>query len=483
MTASTTQPISAFDGLQRLIGRARQEATRLGRPVLARLCVDLGPAGEPSLDHLVSRPDAFIWQQANRGFAFAAIGQAARIAANGRQRFAELRSQLQRLVQDGIIENDAAPTLPLAYAGFAFDPEHPDNVAWFGFPDAVAVVPRTLLVINGGRLRLAANALVAAETETTETAADLAADAARLLPAASKPEADVAHARLLDPGTEARLYWQESVRGLTDRIAAGDAEKVVLARRVIVESKGGFDARAALQRLRSRYRDCTLFALRAGDACFLGATPETLVRLHGRSVRADCLAGSYPRGARDAEDRRLGEALLADEKELREHAFVTRSLREALADVCSEIDHPDRPSLRRMANLQHLATPVEATTDGPRHVLELVERLHPTAATAGLPRGRSLELIREHEPFSRGWYAGPIGWIDAAGGGDFAVALRSALLRDDVASLYAGCGIVAGSDSDREYEESGLKLQAMLYALNATAPETQSPSPSGEGQG
>jgi menaquinone-specific isochorismate synthase len=115
----------------------------------------------------------------------------------------------------------------------------------------------------------------------------------------------------------------------------------------------------------------------------------------------------------------------------------------------------------------HLHTPIQATTDGPRHVLELVERLHPTPATAGLPRERSLCLIRRHETFSRGWYAGPIGWLDADGDGEFAVALRSALVQGNKASLYAGCGIVRGSDPAREYDESAIKLEAMLWALNA----------------
>jgi isochorismate synthase EntC len=121
-----------------------------------------------------------------------------------------------------------------------------------------------------------------------------------------------------------------------------------------------------------------------------------------------------------------------------------------------------------MANVQHLHTPIEAHTDEPRHVLELVELLHPTAATAGLPREAALCLIRDQEPFSRGWYAGPIGWIDAEGGGEFAVALRSGLLREDVATLYAGCGIVQGSQPEREWTESEIKLEAMLWALNAS---------------
>src|SRR5262249_51738313 len=160
------------------------------------------------------------------------------------------------------------------------------------------------------------------------------------------------------------------------------------------------------------------------------------------------------RGATLAEDDALGAALLADEKERREHALVVRGLSQALEGVCSELHVPEQPTLRRTANVQHLHTPIEATVTSDRHVLDLVELLHPMAATAGLPRQKALCLIRERETFSRGWYAGPIGWLDAAGNGEFAVALRSALVRGNEASLFAGCGIVAGSDPEREYEES-----------------------------
>ncbi len=327
------------------------------------------------------------------------------------------------------------------------------------------MLPRLLFVRSGAHLFLTVNVLVAEDTDPA-VADDLAALASRLM--AETPDAeDAAPASLLDPGPDAHAYWNESVRSLTAQIASGEAEKVVLARRVQVESQTGFDTAAVLRRLRARYPECTLFAVRAGDACFVGATPEMLVSLNRRKASADCLAGTARRGATPAEDAAIGAALLADDKERREHAFVARGLRESLGRLCSEVNMPAEPVLKRMANVQHLHTPIEATTDGDRHVLELVEALHPSAATAGLPRERSLCLIREQEPFSRGWYAGPVGWIDAEGGGEFAVALRSALLRDDVASLYAGCGIVTGSDPEREYSESEIKLAAMLYALNA----------------
>jgi isochorismate synthase len=236
---------------------------------------------------------------------------------------------------------------------------------------------------------------------------------------------------------------------------------------VLLQLDRPFDVEAVLDRLRAKFPDCTLFAVRRGEATFIGATPETLVSLTGREVRADCLAGTAKRGADEATDGALAEALLADEKERREHALVVRGLTEALAPVCESMDVPSEPGLRRTATVQHLHTPFRGTTDRRRHVLELVARLHPTPATAGLPRATSMALIRQHEGFDRGWYAGPVGWLDANGDGEFCVALRSALVRDETALLYAGCGIVAGSDPEREFVEAGAKLEAMRGALTS----------------
>lgn len=468
--STATSNLEAVSRLAPLVQRARVRSERLGHPVLASLTAHLGPAQDNDPAAVITQRDAVIWEQPSRGLALAAAGHAARLTASGETRFQDARAQLTRLLDEAVIEQDSGAALrpaPLSFAGFAFDPAHPDDVAWFGFPEAMVVLPRVLLARSGAHVFFTVNLMVDPETDPMTSVRDLRNDVERLLsepPTRNEPGAT----RFLDPGPDAHATWNDSVTGLTQCIAAGDAGKVVLARRVQAESEGGFDLRGVLGRLRHRFGDCTLFALRSGeDACFLGATPEMLVSLQDRTVRADCLAGSAARGATGAEDAALGAALLADDKERREHAFVSQSLGESLATLCTGIEQPDAPRLRRFANVQHLHTPFEATTRGSLHVLDLVERLHPTAATAGLPREASLALIRQHEPFSRGWYAGPFGWIDAEGGGEFAVALRSALLRGDVASLYAGCGIVTGSDPEREYTESLLKLQAMLWALDA----------------
>jgi isochorismate synthase len=467
--ATVTNLITA--GLMPLLDRARWRSRQIGRGVLASFTTHIGPAHRFDPAALVDSSAAFIWEQRERGFALAGVGQAARITASGPARFDEARTQLAQLLEDAIVQQESGAALhptPLSLAGFAFDPERPDNVAWFGYPDALITLPRILFTRSGSHLFVTANALISETADTAAEAHDLAALAERLIAEAAVQPTDAAPSQLLDPGADAREIWGDSVSALTGAIATGHPDKVVLARRVTVESTEPFDARSILLRLRQRFAECTVFAVRSGESCFVGATPEMLVSLRGRRVRADCLAGTARRGATPDEDAGIAATLLSDEKELREHAIVARGIGESLAPFCADVRHPDEPGLRRMANVQHLHTPIEASTDGDRHVLELVEALHPTAATAGLPRAEALALIREQEPFSRGWYAGAIGWIDADGGGEFAVALRSGLLREDVATLYAGCGIVTGSQAEREWAESELKLAAMLHALNAT---------------
>lgn len=458
-------------GLTPLVRTAKSRCIRVAAPVLASYTGHLGPAADFDLAALVTQPDAFYWDQPERGFAMASTGRAVEITAEGPERFAAVRARLEALQEDAVVFQESGAALraaPLAVGGFAFDPQRPDEVAWYGYPDARVAIPRLMFSRAGSHLFVTTSILVDNETDIEAAVDDLATLARRLQDEMRTPSTEAAPSNLLDPGEDARQLWADSVEALTAQIATGHPDKAVLARRVGVEAPEAFEARAVLTRLRERFQECTIFAVRSGEAVFLGATPETLVSLTGDRVRADCLAGSARRGKTEDEDARLGAELLADEKERREHAFVARGITETLAGLTREVTAPETPTLRRMANVQHLHTPIEARTDVKRHVLELVERLHPTAATAGLPKEAALCLIREQEPFSRGWYAGPIGWIDAEGGGEFAVALRSGLLREDVATLYAGCGIVQGSQPEREWAESEIKLEAMLWALNAS---------------
>jgi isochorismate synthase len=228
-----------------------------------------------------------------------------------------------------------------------------------------------------------------------------------------------------------------------------------------------FDPAAVLRALGTRYNDCYLFAIDRGGRCFLGATPERLVRKSGALVKTTCLAGTTRRGGTPDEDEILGADLLASGKNRAEHAVVVHMIAGAMQAVCTDLQRPNTPTLLRLANVQHLYTPIVGRLRDGVSLLDLVARLHPTPAVGGFPRAAALAHIRAVEGMDRGWYAAPVGWLDARGDGEFAVALRSALLHGDTARLFAGCGIMADSEPDAEYAETLVKLRAMLSALEA----------------
>jgi isochorismate synthase len=205
------------------------------------------------------------------------------------------------------------------------------------------------------------------------------------------------------------------------------------------------------------------FVFRWAGAAFVGATPERLLHKRGLSLTTEALAGTIAAGV-DSEHRLQGSA-----KELEEHRHVVSTITGVLEPLCTVCRVASAPEIRRLKRLLHLRTPIAAELRAETHVLELLARLHPTPAVGGVPTERAVEWIRQHEPFDRGWYAGAVGWFDAAGDGDFAVALRSGLLLGREARLFAGGGVVKDSVPLEEYEETNLKLAALRAALRASA--------------
>ena len=222
--------------------------------------------------------------------------------------------------------------------------------------------------------------------------------------------------------------WKEAVGAITKEIDRGSVDKVVLARQLRLRAERPLEAELAIRRLRTRYSDCVLFAFANRESCFLGATPEELIRMDGNVARATCVAGSAPRCSDHEGDQAMGRALLANAKERHEHQIVVTALREALEPLTSELRISEDPSLLRMPTVQHLATSVAGVVRDGRSILELVDLLHPTPAVGGRPEDAALTLIRRYEGFDRGWYTGPVGWLDGGDGGEFAVAIRSALV-------------------------------------------------------
>jgi isochorismate synthase len=261
--------------------------------------------------------------------------------------------------------------------------------------------------------------------------------------------------------------WGELVRDALARIEAHELEKVVASRCSHVLASRPIDVGAALARIGQSYGECVRFAFQRGPAVFLGATPERLVSLRAFRLETDALAGSWRRDA--ADDEGAAASLLASSKELSEHAFVVSAISAALSGLCEELCVPGAPVVRSLRNVHHLWTPIAGVLRARAHVLELLRDLHPTPAVCGSPRPAALAWIAEHEAAPRGWYTGAVGWFDASGDGSFAVAIRSGVVEARDAWLYAGAGIVRGSDPARELAETTMK-QAPLYAALGGSP-------------
>jgi menaquinone-specific isochorismate synthase len=391
----------------------------------------------------IPQPDLVAW--VHHGAGLAGWGEAIRVTLPaGDDRFTAAEKWL-RSVFDSLDVDDRVRVRgsgPVAFGTFTFDASSDGSVL---------IVPRTVLGRDGrGR------AWLTTVTERGEVPATWPP------PASSGPAAPTG-IRWRD-GSLPGPCWEQAVAKAVATIKAGGLRKVVLARDVFATADEPIDARVLLQRLAARYPDCFAFACDG----MLGATPELLVRRAGHQVSALVLGGTLPRGANPAEDKALGEELLASAKNNEEHAYAVESIRDALGLLCETLEVEARPSLLKFPNLQHLGTQVRGTlADGQalRSALALAAAVHPPAAVCGTPTGIALDLIRELEHMDRERYAGPVGWVDANGNGEWGIALRCGQLSGRSARLFAGCGIVAGSEPAAELAENLVKLQPMRGAL------------------
>lgn len=465
-----------------LLAPAAARARTTGAPVLACAVLrvdEIDPLDVATMD--VARAyDRMYWSRPSERFAMAGIGAALTFAASGADRFAVTDRAWRALLGDAIVDDavHAAASAsggvgPTLLGGFAFDPDGPRSAQWSAFPATSLQLPRLLVTAVDDACWLTASVLVDSTGAPDVELGALDALWSALANAASRErarpdDAPVSHAALSYDDARAPAEWRALVATAVREIRAGAMEKVVLAREVRAHATddAALDVGAMLRSLRAAHPDCFVFGCwRSGNA-FVGASPERLVQLRAGEVRASTLAGSVRRGTTPDDDDALAARLLASEKDRGEHEVVRRALCAALDELCDDVSAPHEPSLLTLANVHHLHTPVRATLRPGGSLLALVARIHPTPAVGGEPRNAALRFIREHERLDRGWYAAPIGWVQRDRG-EFAVALRSALVTSRAASLFAGCGIVADSDPDREYAESLLKLRPIKHALAA----------------
>jgi menaquinone-specific isochorismate synthase len=383
----------------------------------------------------------------SRELTLVGVGVAHELRGRGDARWHELVAAAKQIQGSGQIR-------PRLVGGLAFVPGAADAAPWTGFGDAWFALPRWSYIREGDRahLVLAVDRQSARHDFQDEYAAFRAAFDGGFQPRRQPPMT------ALERGdTEA---FRAHVRAITDAIARGDHAKVVAARSAVVSLAGEARAADMLAELDARHAGCVRVLVRPpGGGTLIAATPERLVRVAGTSVQCDALAGSHPDGA---------TALLASGKDRREHDLVVQAIASALRGLGADVRVPDAPVVRALRHVLHLHTPITATLPAPRHVLEVAAALHPTPAVGGTPTKVATRWIAEHE-VPRGWYASPVGWFDLDGNGELAVAIRSGVLAGERAHLWAGAGIVAGSDPDRELAETDLKLRAMLGALGVAA--------------
>ncbi len=266
---------------------------------------------------------------------------------------------------------------------------------------------------------------------------------------------------------DSREDWRRAVGEALAAIDAGVVGKVVLSRRQKLVADEPFSSKDLLVNLIDGDARGTVLLYRYADVFFCGCTPELLVRKDGARVSSMCLAGTCPAGADEQERRRLADELMADGKNRAEHDYVVRHVREVFRRVCFDVDVPQTPGIMSLTHVQHLHTPAAAQVLDGVSLWELMGDLHPTPAVSGTPVGEARMLIRRIERYNRGFFAGACGYIDAAGDGEFSVGLRTGVFDGETGWLYAGCGIVAGSEADAEYDEIGLKLKTILDAFEA----------------
>lgn len=438
----------------------RATALARGEPVLAS--VTLGVAHiDPLAVLLKMRRAGECWHYREcpaEDTAVAALGVAARFTFAGRDRFREAEAAIRRCFDSACVAGDHARAFggPRAFITAAFDEAAPLDV----------VIPLRMVARMAGEHTAVANLIVGADT-------DPAAEAARMLGAHARfaafdygPDDDAPAAAEATPGfTDGEPAYVERVRRILRGIHAGAYTKVVPARAEQWNRAAGFDTAAALERLREKHPGAHTFSFSVDDAEWLGATPETLLRVTAGRLHTEALAGTGPRARHAAEDARLEAALLADDKVRREQRLVTDTLARQLGELGLTPQFSDTPRTLRLAHTRHLLTPLSA--DLPPHIgaLTVAGVLHPTPAVAGTPRDAALAALRDTDEPERGHYAGASGWVDSRGDAHLVVNLRCARVRPDGATLFAGAGVVAGSDPGEEARETSLKLRTVADAL------------------
>ncbi len=459
-----------LEGFGKLCRDAAKAAADRGRPVLASwsATVPRFTVADRVRQLSASSERTFVWASSWSGQRRLAVGTALDVAGHGADRFEQV-SAFWRGCRSGALLGGTGRR-PSLVGGFSFrHHDHDEASRRAAMPDALMWLPAAELIEEPGcPTVLTLNAWLRPEADAG-VAVRPAASAARIL-LADSGVVDSERPRVVSMReTPSELEWKLLVRRVLDAIAAGSFDKLVLARQLALDFDRSVAVAPMLASLLDHHRVGAVFGAQVWGQWFVGRTPECLLHLHGERVDTHGLAGSVPRDPDPVRDAQLSRHLQTDPKLEREHAIVAEVVRHTLQRFFRDVRTDEAESVLRIADIQHRQTRISAVH--PRStpdLLRLAGALHPTPAVGGFPATPALRCLTGIEPFDRGWYAAPIGWIGADGGGELAVAIRSAMISGASAVVYAGCGIVEGSDPDEEYDETRVKMRQMLEALGVS---------------
>jgi menaquinone-specific isochorismate synthase len=468
---SSMLPERDKDALRVFLEGCRETARAKGHFQIASISLAVNHISPLAVLQSIYEPDElhFYVERAIDEEALAGAEAVAEATFSGPERFAKVQAFADEIMDNTIVVGDLDEpfTGPHFFTAFTFNDTVPAGSA---FQPATVFLPRWQVSRSKGKYGAVANVRIDVET-------DIDALVVRVWSAYKKfgvfDYAQDQVSQLIEPCprsvTRSELapdVYASAVTQALKEIAAGQYEKIVLARGVRLVANEPWRPLAALNRLRERFGGCFTFSFGGGDAqSFIGATPERILRIRDGRLLTEAIAGSAPRGETAGEDAKYARNLLESEKDLHEHACVRDSILRRLMKLGVAGHADSAPRLLPLANVQHLRTGIEANVGSEVHLLDILQEMHPTPAVGGTPREAAVARIASLEQIDRGLYSGAIGWFNHLNEGEMIVGIRSALIKGKEACLYAGAGIVEGSDPDKEMRETELKLRALLDAL------------------
>ncbi|MFE8698151.1 isochorismate synthase MenF [Cytobacillus sp. FJAT-53684] len=461
----TIQETELKEGILDAIQRAKASS----KPVLVSEVQEINhiePLSFFAAGHELFLGERFFWKDPSDETFIVGLGICKQIQSDqAADRFFHVEEEWNSFIQDAIIYNrfQLNGVGPLMFGGFSFDPIKEKTKLWAKYSDSLFHIPRFMYSVINGQAFLTTNVVCTQNDDLSlvEIVRGERESLFSLLTADRYQENyELVSEKEIKPNE-----WKETVSAITNELKKGPLKKVVLARETRLLFNKFIQTEQVLENLLKLQRESFVFAFESNGDCFIGASPERLVKKSGTSFLTTCLAGSIARGKTEEEDQLLGKTLLADPKNLIEHQYVVQMIKEAMGTVCEEVTLPKKTQLLKMRDIQHLYTPVIGKAKKDTSLLLLVDRLHPTPALGGLPKEQAVEKIREVEDLDRGFYGAPLGWVDYQRNGEFAVSIRSGLIQGDEVSIFAGCGVVEDSNPDSEYIETKIKFRPMLTAL------------------